>query len=631
MERFLCFSTGNEDVIMIKKQKNIFKHIVLSCIVCLSFKGYDVFCQSKTKNTQIAFLSDVHLLDIYGEFSDADYKGILNPADGKYTLLRTMKSQLQSTRLFNENYFAFIAALDDVVRRNIKIVALPGDFSDDGQPLNIHGLKKILADYSNKYGIQFIITTGNHDVAKPFLTDSGKTDFLGKDGKNQVIMSKAGMYVPKSSDELPVVITKDIGTMGYAEVLNELKDFGFFPKKTDLYWETPFTNYKPENYSFQLASENATIEKRKYAIPPYQNPIPDLSYLVEPQKGIWLLAIDGNVYIPKEEAKNHPENPSSYNSPNVGYNQVLTHKKHLIDWAVKVAKEAKKRGKTLIAFSHYPMVDFNDDASGMMRKLFGEEKMQLHRVPVEEVSALFAEAGIQIHFAGHMHINDTAIRKYKDGKTLFNIQIPSLAAYIPGYKILTIRSRNKMQISTVTIDSVPDFKTLFPLYEQEYAFLKSIGSPDIWDKGILEAKNYHEFTNWHLKELVRTRFLKNDWTTDFKNFLLQASAKDLFAFAHVSHSQQEQFKNENWSGFDMIFDFYRLHSADELALKDIGKERIHQYEILIDSCLAHYKSGLHASETETSFYEFCSIFKSYLNGAPSDNFIINLRRNTIRN
>ncbi len=610
---------------------NCFKNVILLLVAFFAVVSCTSVGKFTSKNEQIAFLSDVHLLDIYGEFSDADYKGIVNSADGKYTLVRTMKSQLQSTRLFNENYFAFIAALDDVVKRNIKIVALPGDFSDDGQPINIRGLKKILNNYTNKYGIQFIITTGNHDVAKPFLTDSGKTDFLGKEGKNQVIMSKEGMYVPKSSDELPAVITKDIGTMGYAEVLDELKDFGFCPKTTDLYWETPFTAYTPENYSFQLAMENATIEKRKYAIPPYQNPIPDLSYLVEPQKGIWLLAIDGNVYVPKEEAKNHPENPTNYNSPNVGYNQVLTHKKHLIDWAAKVAQEAKKRGKRLIAFSHYPMVDFNDDASPMMRKLFGENKMQLHRVPVEEVSALFAKAGIQLHFAGHMHINDTGIRKYKDGKALFNIQIPSLAAYIPGYKILTIRSRNKMQISTVTIDSVPDFKTLFPLYEQEYAYLQNKNDPNIWDKKILEAKNYHEFTNWHLKELVRTRFLKNDWPTDFKNFLLQASAKDLFAFAKVPQSKQQKYKNVTWNGYDMIVDFYRLHSADELALKDIGKERIHQYEILIDSCLAHYKSGLHASETETSFYEFCSIFKSSLNGAPSDNFIINLRRNTIRN
>ena len=610
---------------------NYFKKELVCVIVILAFISCTSVKDFPPKNTQIAFLSDVHLLDIYGKFSDSDYRGIKNPADGKYTLLRTMKSQLESTRLFNENYFAFIAALDDVAKRNIKTVVLPGDFSDDGQPINIRGLKKILNEYSNKYGIQFIITTGNHDVAKPFLTDAGKTDFLGEGGKEQVIMSKAGMYFAKRANELPAVITRDIGTMGYAEVLEELGDFGFFPKKTDLYWETPFSSYNPDNYTFEKALEQSTIEKRNYAIPPYNTAIPDLSYVVELENGVWFLAIDGNVYVPKEMAREHPENPLNYNSPGLGYNQVLTHKKHLINWASKVVQEAKERGKILIAFSHYPMVDFNDDATPMMKKLFGEEKMQLNRVPTEEVSEIFAKAGVQLHFAGHMHINDTGIRKYKNGKSLFNIQIPSLAAYIPGYKILTIQSKNKMQIETVVIDSVPGFKTLFPLYEQEYAYLESGKDPEIWNREILESKNYHEFTNWHLKELVRMRFLKNDWPKAFKDFMLKATAQDFFAFAKVPSSKSKQFKNENWTGFDMIFDYHRLRSADELAIKDIGEQRIRQYEIIFDSFIENYNGLSNPSVNETSLFEFCSVFKSSLNGAPSDKFIINLKRNTIHN
>src|SRR6187402_1288761 len=124
--------------------------------------------------TQIAFLSDVHLQDLFGTFSDNDYKGILNPKTGKYTLIRTMASQLHSTRIFNENYFAFIAALEDIAKRKIKYVALPGDYTDDGQPIHVRGLEKILAQYSKKYSIEFFITTGNHDPVGPFAQDSGK-------------------------------------------------------------------------------------------------------------------------------------------------------------------------------------------------------------------------------------------------------------------------------------------------------------------------------------------------------------------------------------------------------------------------------------------------------------------------
>src|SRR5690606_4518111 len=106
---------------------------------------------------------------------------------------------------------------------------------------------------------------------------------------------------------------------------------------------------------------------------------------------------------------------------------------------------------TLIAFSHYPMVDFNDDASHELKSLFGANKMQLQRVPTEEVAQQFADAGIQIHFGGHMHINDTGVRTTAKGNTLFNIQTPSLAAYMPAYKILTIHSNEEVEVETVVI------------------------------------------------------------------------------------------------------------------------------------------------------------------------------------
>lgn len=67
--------------------------------------------------TQIAFISDAHIQDI----------------DGHPERVRSMEVQVQSTRLFNENYYAFLTALDDVARRNIRLVVLSGDLTDNGQ------------------------------------------------------------------------------------------------------------------------------------------------------------------------------------------------------------------------------------------------------------------------------------------------------------------------------------------------------------------------------------------------------------------------------------------------------------------------------------------------------------------
>ena len=117
--------------------------------------------------TQIAFMADVHLLDVYGELKDIGYKGV-ELENGKKAIIRTMDTQLRSTRLFNENYFAFLTALDEVVKRGIKYVVLPGDFSDDGQPINIRGLNRVLNHYAKEHGLSFFVTTGNHDPTRPF-------------------------------------------------------------------------------------------------------------------------------------------------------------------------------------------------------------------------------------------------------------------------------------------------------------------------------------------------------------------------------------------------------------------------------------------------------------------------------
>ncbi|MFV8372261.1 metallophosphoesterase [Flavobacterium sp. LB2P74] len=614
--------------------------------------------QAPPEELKIAFLADVHFQDLYGTLHDSDYKGIINPKNGKHTLLRTMESQLHSTRIFNENYFAFLAALDDIVQRGIKIVAFPGDYSDDGQPLHIRGLKQILTDYTVKHGIQFFITTGNHDPAGPFAQESGKNDFLGIGGKRQPIFSKKGFYEPNSNNENAVVVTPDIAKMGYLGITKELKDFGFYPKENDTFWATPFSTYSLDTYNFAKATEAASLTNRTYSVAPGYS-VPDVSYVVEPVSGLWLMAIDGNVYIPKKEAAKNSKDSKEYSDAGQGYNKVLSHKKHLITWIEKISAEAKKRGKTLIAFSHFPMVEYNDDASPEIEELMGKGKWQLDRVPKEEVAQTFADAGLKIHFGGHMHINDTGIRKTKKGNTLVNIQTPSLAAYIPAYKLLTIKKNEVMEIETIPINEVPRFNELFDLYKMEYDFLKSQNTADIWNTGILETKNYLDFTDFHLKELVRLRFLPDDWPELFKNFMLNVSGEDLLILAnleskadydtiinHKSNFEQawkkaenkvkQQLKNNDfkesdfkWSGLELITDFYRIRSADELALAAIGKERIKQYQFIIASYLDSQKER-NLNPTEKNTILFLTILNKFLNGAPADHFFIDLKSGTIQ-
>ncbi|MBF4494134.1 metallophosphoesterase [Flavobacterium sp. MR2016-29] len=619
-------------------------------LIFLSF-SHNISAQKPANldGVQVAFLSDAHLQDLFGTFSDNDFKGVINTKTGKYTLIRTMASQLHSTRIFNENYFAFIAALEDIAKRKIKYVALPGDYTDDGQPIHVRGLEKILEQYRKKYTIEFFITTGNHDPVGPFAQESGKEDFLGKDGKSQPIFSKDGMYKPNLTTEQPVVITADIAKMGYLGITDGLKNFGFYPNKKYKFWATPFSTYTSENYSYAKAAESALLSNRVYNVAPGYE-VPDVSYVVEPVDGLWLMAIDGNVYMPKKN-DGDPKDSKSYSEASTGYNNVLSNKKHLIKWVEKISAEAKLRGKTLVAFSHFPMIDFNDDASAEIKELLGPNKWQLNRVPVEEVAQVFADAGLQLHFGGHMHINDTGIRRTEKGNTLVNIQTPSLAAYIPAYKLLTIKKDNLIDIQTITIDTVSRFDELFDLYKTEYQFLQSQNAKDIWNVAILKTKNYHDFTDFHLKELVRLRFLADDWPSSFRDFILNISAKDLLVLANIKSDQnfdfilknkekfqkewneaeikseqiltQNQLKKENfnWTGNDLLIDFYRFRSADELALVDVGEQRVKEYKILSKLFL----ENLNEKPLQKQMKLFFIIFNKFMHEVPADHFTVDLK------
>lgn len=578
---------------------------------------------AQQKPVQIAFLADVHFQDLYGEFSDSDFKGIENPGTGKKTILRTMDSQLHSTRIFNENHFAFLAALDDIAKRKIKIIALPGDFTDDGQAYNLRGLKKILDGYQEKYGMRFFITTGNHDPVGPFLKQGGKSDFMDENGGELSIVSDENLIKNKNSKS---IVTKDIAMSGYLEILNSMNDFGFAPSGKDIFWQTPFSKVLYEQFSFKNALKDSEYQNRMYEVSSDFS-VPDLSYMVEPTDGIWLMAIDGNTYIPKN-IEGNPDDENNYSGASIGYNNVLSNKKHLFSWVEKMVNEAKKHNKTLIAFTHYPILDFNDDANSEIKQLLGNEKWQIDRVPNDEVAELFAKAGLKLHFAGHMHINDTGVKKFENGKMLVNIQVPSLAAYIPGYKILTVKSEDECEVETVSVKNVPRFDELFPLYEKESENLKAKNSKEIWNKEILKTKNYRDFTLFHLKELVRLRFVPSDWPKDFIEKASKLSGKDLLKLSLGNSKDLSKFNIkcfEKWKFEDALLNLYQFQSADELAKKDIPKKRLSQYRIL--------EENFKILETDDEFLNqlklFFAILEKLSTGDVADHFKIDFKRGEI--
>ena len=531
--------------------------------------------------TQIAFISDAHIQDV----------------DGHAERVRSMEVQVQSTRLFNENYYALLAALDDVARRNIRWVVLPGDLTDNGQFFNQQKIKNILYSYTQRKGMRFFVTTGNHDPALPFGLMQKNAHFLAADGSR---------------------VTREDSCAGYVSQMECYADFGFFPRKDDCYWESPFTSYTYDKYSYEDACRESVLSKRTYTLCNSLTAT-DASYLVEPVDGLWLLAIDGGVYLPKEMK----DGKWSYQGSSAGYNLVLKHKPFLLPWVRKVVEEAQKRHKTLVAYSHYPLVDFNDGVSEHVRRIWGDRRFDLHRVPEAEVSEAFLQAGLRLHFAGHMHVNDTGIWEGKDGKHLYNIQVPSIATYVPAYKILTIESDEVFRVETVALDTVPGFDSLFPLYRAEYQSDSLKGHSPVWNKEILSARTYGEFCDYQFRDLVRLRFIPRDLPESWRACLDFTGARMLEAMSGEDKSDDADWTD--WCMKDLVLDLYRLRYAERLALEDIPRTRLAVYRYLFDRARI---STFRSAEVEM-VKGLGTLFLAFLNGEPCQNFVIDLKKDAI--
>lgn len=626
-------------------------------------------------NTQIAFLPDIHFQDIYANLELDDQAGFKTPL-----LIRSMKAQINSTRLFNEPYFAFIAALDDLADKGIKLVVLPGDFSDDGQPVHLRKLKQLFAQYEKRYGMRFYLSPGNHDPVKPWKSGHGKADFLNAQGQEYSIYSLQHAACKTK------VVTADycddnLSAMGYQGLFDTLGEFGFSPRKADIYFETPFSTYSQKAYSLTKGQQASLISQRKFSLCATANncmQMPDLSYLVEPVEGLWLLSIDANVYEPKTFEQNlnkisQQQNSELLNgSSYAGFNSVIHNKAFLIEWIKTVVTRAKAQNKTLVAFSHFPLGDFYDQSAQYLSHFAGKDTFNKRRFPLEQTLKTFADTGLKLHIAGHMHINDSSVYHGDNGQVLFNIQAPSIAAYSPAYKLITLNSATEFEVETIAIDQVENFDSLFTYYRKEHAILSQNDPQKRWSDDILTAENYREYTEYHLLGLIQSRFLTRDWQASEINLFKQFSGIDLIALslmdaqaqlsAEAIISQKQAYEKLNqsnawanamqqakhwlvkhqqtadswqWPAMQLIEDFFRLSNADALARReDITFEQIKLYQLLSANIQADTCFVAGEIDPDSSFINrfACLILtlEQYIRSEPADHFLINLQDLSLR-
>lgn len=478
--------------------------------------------------TKIAVVADVHLHDLYGGY------GMVEEGSGELAL-RTLADTTASTRVFNESYPAFLAVLDDIVRRGIRDVVLLGDYSDDGQPGAVTALKAILSSYEEQHGLRFFATFGNHDCFGPVPHKQAKR-LTKADGSAPLLVASEDYQKPAD------MVRSGMLGMKTLDAMQAMAPYGIARPYDVLHWETPFGNPDALSNRRPDASNIACL---------------DASYLIEPQQGLWLLMLDANVF------QNTGDTWTL--KADAAWDHVLAQRPYLLTWIEDVACRAKELGKTLLAFSHYPALPLALQGEGDAVKAACTAEW-LKRMPMLETGRRLSKAGIAWHFSGHMHVSARV-----EHAGLANIAVPSPVAYPGGYVVVT-GIVGSIDVETIKLADVAGFDVAFPAYRFQSGKCEKQSCDTI-----IAASNYAEFLFAHMRGLIEHRHLPADWSMDFHSQMDEPLGNLLRRESWPKGFMQRWQHMASMSLRQMVEDYYLFRAGGEFALVDLPVARIEFY------------------------------------------------------
>jgi 3',5'-cyclic AMP phosphodiesterase CpdA len=490
---------------------------------------------------RFAVIADAHFHDIEGDY------GITGPTfEGRRLSLRSWAESSISTRVFNESHAAFIEALRQIRDDGIRDVVLLGDYSDDGQRATLATLSTLLRDQS-EFGLRFHALPGNHDIFALSGRHHNK-EFISADGGSVTVSSRPGggdvHYPPMYCD-------------GYPAGLSPMKDFGFFRRADDCYWESPFgLSDRVEDRLYEVVSPDGQSRHR----------LMDASYLIEPSDGIWFMMIDANVFAPRNGFATGFAEDAFEDSTSAGWNAMLVHKPFILDWIADVQARARRQGKKLLLFSHYPVLDPFEDDAGLESRLFGSTSFG-QRKPQGTVAARLLAAGGGIHFSGHLHVHRTT-RVADGGRSLVNVAVPSLVAFPAGWKSVTVAD-DAVRLQDCPLSGLDVDARITAAYRAEAEAAEEEPDP------AFSASTYGAFLSAHLRALIDRRYVARDWPAAFRGLIDRLTYEEACAKAGMECTMPPA---QNASFRSVVRDWYLLRFGGAAARREIAAERLTTYE-----------------------------------------------------
>jgi hypothetical protein len=236
-----------------------------------------------------------------------------------------------------------------------------------------------------------------------------------------------------------------------------------------------------------------------------------------------------------------------------------------------------------------------------------------------------------------MHINQTSTHTAQTGEQLINIQVPSLAAFPPAYKILEEKRPGELHVQTEVLEEVNRMDEFFELYSMEHRWLTGTNPKALWNKDILKSPDFLAYTRFHLQELIRLRFIKSEWPEDLGALINTLDASSLQQWAALPAEKREEYLNQllNQQAMSadtirvgsLMEDFYLIKNGGDLGKSLIPKERL----VVYSQVFAVKKAGDEESNPRSSqLADFLSIFSLLVQSLPSDDFVIDLYNQEIK-
>lgn len=172
-----------------------------------------------------------------------------------------------------------------------------------------------------------------------------------------------------------------------------------------------------------------------------------LSYLAEPQPGMWLLALDSCRYA---------ENKEDHKPVTDGKFSALT-----LQWIENVLREANTRNRAVMATMHHGLVEHYQGH----QKNYGDYIVDDY----QSIAKLLAMYNVRLVFTGHYHSQDiTMTRRPEANKFVFDIETGSLVTYPSPYRTVSIDAGQKATIRSYRVQSTRTHPSDFQEYARAY-------------------------------------------------------------------------------------------------------------------------------------------------------------------